>query len=572
MVNYYESLGLNNNASMDEIKRAFRKLVLLFHPDKNNSNDATEKFRDIVEAYDALCHEKESRNYVFVDHILKPGKISIQKITYDSFTQVRIKQGNVSLSGTPTYSENGQYTVVQSSGFGFGGSNRWINGKICLIEYDALLWVKDVEKPLNAQVSNNGRVLLLHTVKRDYSQISHPPKEFVDLGCKLTAMEKSGQEMFSYEFGSDSYHCAISPNGDMALVATLSPDNSIYFFDLDRIYSKGLKLENPGGLQKKGYWKYKHHARNGISKMQFKEDVIDVFTGNSTDIQYALRLDGTLLPEYAEELENLAKIKKQKPDQKVQSLIKMINSSKRHESVEGLTRLATFVSTKGSLPFYDRISKALLEYISTEDSEIFSIIWKIIRGMLKKQPIAVEPLIPILLSKLKKSFKGDKILMYLGELGGYNPKWVLNELPAIKQKLKSNDWEERRFSALALGYIGASDVNLVQDVLPQIIDYAANPDKVTEELGLSKKNRKVITIEGFEISLTSNEDYGATWLRDACIDTLGEIGKTFPKSVEFTIPLLEKISQIAPSEYTVQKALRAIQAIRGMYKAKFRHI
>ena len=51
---YYKILGVSRSANADEIKKAYRKMALKFHPDKNSSPDAEEKFKEIAEAYDVL--------------------------------------------------------------------------------------------------------------------------------------------------------------------------------------------------------------------------------------------------------------------------------------------------------------------------------------------------------------------------------------------------------------------------------------------------------------------------------------------------------------------------------------
>lgn len=60
---YYKVLGIPKGASEDEIKKAYRKQALRYHPDKNKSPGAEDKFKEIAEAYDVLSDAKKKDIY-----------------------------------------------------------------------------------------------------------------------------------------------------------------------------------------------------------------------------------------------------------------------------------------------------------------------------------------------------------------------------------------------------------------------------------------------------------------------------------------------------------------------------
>ena len=61
---YYEVLGVDKNASSDDLKKAYRKLALKYHPDRNpGDKEAEEKFKEAAEAYDVLSNPDKKARY-----------------------------------------------------------------------------------------------------------------------------------------------------------------------------------------------------------------------------------------------------------------------------------------------------------------------------------------------------------------------------------------------------------------------------------------------------------------------------------------------------------------------------
>ncbi len=108
---YYEVLGVNKNATQAEIKAAYKKMAIKYHPDRNHGNkEAEEKFKEAAEAYDVL-HDEQKR------------------ARYDQF-------GHAGLSGSGGFNPNGMnmddifsmfgdiFGGHFGGGFGFSGGNR----------------------------------------------------------------------------------------------------------------------------------------------------------------------------------------------------------------------------------------------------------------------------------------------------------------------------------------------------------------------------------------------------------------------------------------------------------------
>lgn len=103
---YYEILGVDKNASEQELKKAYRKKALEWHPDRNKSTEAEEKFKEINEAYEILSDQEK-------------------KSAYDQFGHAAFDSSSGPFGGGRTYTyKQGPFTYAYSN---FGGNESPFN-------------------------------------------------------------------------------------------------------------------------------------------------------------------------------------------------------------------------------------------------------------------------------------------------------------------------------------------------------------------------------------------------------------------------------------------------------------
>ena len=86
--NFYDILGINKTASNEEITKAFRKLAMKYHPDRNPDNkEAEEKFKEIQKAYGVLSDEKKRQQYdQFGEAGFDPNMSGFSAVSYTHLT------------------------------------------------------------------------------------------------------------------------------------------------------------------------------------------------------------------------------------------------------------------------------------------------------------------------------------------------------------------------------------------------------------------------------------------------------------------------------------------------------
>ena len=168
--NYYDILGIEKTADDIQIKKAYRKLAIKFHPDKNKAKNAEEAFKKVNQAFSVLSDKTKRKNYDMFGTEDAPGMSTMPNDfnPFDIFEQFFGDLGGSDFSGfggrpgrtrVTFNNRTGSFTVF-SSGFGgnpfFSGMNE-DNDDEDFNPFDELFFGHRRHKEKNNENSNNRR-------------------------------------------------------------------------------------------------------------------------------------------------------------------------------------------------------------------------------------------------------------------------------------------------------------------------------------------------------------------------------------------------------------------------------
>src|SRR5205814_1479046 len=98
---YYEILSVSRSATDDDIKKAYRRLALQYHPDRNNAPEATERFKEATEAYQVLSDAEKRSQYDRYGHAAFERSGGVGSVDFSNFVGLSIEDLFESFFGTP---------------------------------------------------------------------------------------------------------------------------------------------------------------------------------------------------------------------------------------------------------------------------------------------------------------------------------------------------------------------------------------------------------------------------------------------------------------------------------------
>ena len=148
---YYEILGVDKNASDTEIKKAYRKLAMKYHPDKNpDSKEAEEKFKEASEAYEVLSDPGKKQKYDQYGHAGLEGAFGGGGFSWEDFTHA----GDFSdIFGSGGFGSI--FDHIFGGGFGGGGRSARSSNRGEDLQISLSLTLEEINKGVDKKIKIN---------------------------------------------------------------------------------------------------------------------------------------------------------------------------------------------------------------------------------------------------------------------------------------------------------------------------------------------------------------------------------------------------------------------------------
>jgi len=421
-----------------------------------------------------------------------------------------------------------------------GGKTKETGAIAALIKNMNILWIKKFENIESMKIIDDGTSILSHYNFIDFSKNTKPiPGK--NLGGTIDVFDNQGNVIFSRVFTSNIGTVDISYNGKYVLASTLSPDSSIYCYDIS---------------QKKQIWKYENQGRRQVMDIKLINNKIEVYCGRSSaekELAYHLDMNGKLDELEAKRQDKIESIKtKTNTDEKIKYFLSLLNTNNTQSIVQVFHEIQPLITKTKKM--HSKILDEVLSVLDPSNEEIFH------QGWAKKPEIFDEFADTVLKILKMPSMKMSSRIFYYQHIALFNPKSLESEIPYLLNIVKyGEDWNDRRFAISVAGILGSKNPDLVKEFVPILINYIKSDDEIEKLKQMTKDNDSIPEL-GIKISLEGDIDE-ASWVRDASIDAIAEIGSTNPELIHDCIPILKELSKRSKVEYTRKKAKQALEKI-----------
>lgn len=134
---YYKILNVSFSASQSEIKKAFRKLAVFWHPDKNSNPDSMKRMQEINEAYEILSNslKRETYNKIYQELYGTTSDIAVYKETYQTnFNKERRKEKEQTVKEKYSKEINDLNNWIRSIKFSLDSVDDFLNRTIAKVD------------------------------------------------------------------------------------------------------------------------------------------------------------------------------------------------------------------------------------------------------------------------------------------------------------------------------------------------------------------------------------------------------------------------------------------------------